>query len=44
MKKEERLNDETSSAEELFQKMFALYQERANPGSLWGATTSAKNN
>ena len=38
----EQLNNETSSAKELFNKMFALYPERANPGSLWGAATSAK--
>ena len=38
----ERLNSETSSAKELFDKMFALYPERANPGSLWGAVTTAK--
>jgi glyoxylase-like metal-dependent hydrolase (beta-lactamase superfamily II) len=35
-------NNETSSAKELFDKMFALYPERANPGSLWGAATNAK--
>jgi hypothetical protein len=38
----ERLNNETSSAKELFDKMFTLYPERANPGSLWGAATRAK--
>ena len=38
----ERLNNETFSPKELFNKMFALYPERANPGSLWGAATSAK--
>jgi glyoxylase-like metal-dependent hydrolase (beta-lactamase superfamily II) len=38
----EQLNNESSSAQELFNKMFALYPERANPGSLWGAATSAK--
>lgn len=38
----ERLNDETSSAKELFDKMFALYPERANPGSLWGGAKKAK--
>jgi len=38
----ERLDNETSSAKELFDKMFALYPERANPGSLWGAATKAK--
>jgi glyoxylase-like metal-dependent hydrolase (beta-lactamase superfamily II) len=38
----EQLNNETSSEKELFDKMFALYPERANPGSLWGAATNAK--
>jgi len=38
----ERLNNETSSAKELFDKMFTLYPDRANPGSLWGAATKAK--
>jgi glyoxylase-like metal-dependent hydrolase (beta-lactamase superfamily II) len=38
----EQLNNETSSAKELFDKMFALYPQRANPGSLWGAATNVK--
>jgi glyoxylase-like metal-dependent hydrolase (beta-lactamase superfamily II) len=38
----ERLNNETSTAKELFDKMFALYPRRANPGSLWGAATKVK--
>jgi len=38
----ERLNNETSSSKELFNSMFALYPKRANPGSLWGAATRAK--
>jgi len=38
----ERLNTETSNAVELYNKMLALYPNRANPGSLWGAATSAK--
>jgi glyoxylase-like metal-dependent hydrolase (beta-lactamase superfamily II) len=38
----ERLNNETASAKELFDKMFALYSQHANPGSLWGAATRAK--
>ena len=38
----EQLNNETSTAKELFDKMYALYPERANPGSLWGAATTAK--
>ena len=38
----EQLNNETSSAKDLFNKMFSLYPERANPGSLWGAVTTVK--
>ena len=38
----ERLNMETSSSKELFEKMFQLYPYRANPGSLWGAASKAK--
>jgi glyoxylase-like metal-dependent hydrolase (beta-lactamase superfamily II) len=38
----EQAVNETSSATELFDKMFALYPERANPGSLWGAAKKAK--
>jgi glyoxylase-like metal-dependent hydrolase (beta-lactamase superfamily II) len=38
----EKLNSETSSAKELFDKMFALYPQRANPGSLWGSAIRAK--
>jgi glyoxylase-like metal-dependent hydrolase (beta-lactamase superfamily II) len=38
----EQLNNETSSAQELYNKMVALYPERANPGSLWGAAKTAK--
>lgn len=38
----DRLNGETTSAKELFDRMFALYGDRANPGSLWGAATRVK--
>src|SRR5262245_40336885 len=38
----ELLNNENSSPQELFSSMYALYPQRANPGSLWGAATKAK--
>lgn len=38
----DRLDNETTSAKELFHKMFTLYADRANPGSLWGAAKTAK--
>jgi hypothetical protein len=37
-----RLEDETSSAEELYDRMLELYPRRANPGSLWGGAKAAK--
>jgi glyoxylase-like metal-dependent hydrolase (beta-lactamase superfamily II) len=37
-----RLNDETETARELYDKMLALYPDRANPGSLWSAAVIAK--
>jgi len=37
-----RLNDETQSARELYDRMLQLYPDRVNPGSLWGATHAAK--
>ena len=37
-----RLNDETKTARELYDKMLALYPDRANPGSLWSAAVVAK--
>jgi hypothetical protein len=40
----EQLNNESSSATEVFNRMFALYPERANPGSLWGAATIGRQN
>jgi glyoxylase-like metal-dependent hydrolase (beta-lactamase superfamily II) len=38
----ERLNGETSTALELFNKMLTLYPDRANPGRLWEAAGAAK--
>jgi glyoxylase-like metal-dependent hydrolase (beta-lactamase superfamily II) len=37
-----RLVDESATAVELYNKMFALYPDFVNPGSLWGAAKSAK--
>lgn len=37
-----RLNDATSTPQALYQAMFALYPERANPGSLWSSAIAAK--
>jgi len=37
-----RLNDATKTALELYDKMLELYPDRANPGSLWSAATTAK--
>ena len=37
-----QLNDTTKTARELFEKMLALYPDRANPGSLWSAAATAK--
>ncbi|WP_078282828.1 MBL fold metallo-hydrolase [Mycobacteroides franklinii] len=38
-----RLEAQTSTAEELYEAMLALYPDRANPGSLWGGAKRAKN-
>ena len=38
----DRLNEETTTAEELYERMLRLYPERVNPGSLWGAARTAK--
>jgi glyoxylase-like metal-dependent hydrolase (beta-lactamase superfamily II) len=35
-------NDTTKTARELFEKMLALYPDRANPGCLWSAAATAK--
>jgi len=37
-----RLKDETATAQELYDRMLALYPDRINPGSLWGSAHAAK--
>ncbi|BCG99832.1 MBL fold metallo-hydrolase [Mesorhizobium sp. 131-2-5] len=37
-----RLNGETATARELYDRMLALYPDRINPGSLWGSSNAAK--
>jgi glyoxylase-like metal-dependent hydrolase (beta-lactamase superfamily II) len=37
-----RLDDETRTALELYDRMLALYPDRINPGSLWGGANAAK--
>jgi glyoxylase-like metal-dependent hydrolase (beta-lactamase superfamily II) len=37
-----RLNDETETAQELYDRMLQRYPDRVNPGSLWGAAHVAK--
>jgi hypothetical protein len=37
-----RLDDETRTALELYDRMLTLYPDRINPGSLWGAANAAK--
>ena len=37
-----RLNEETTTVRELFDRMMELHGDRANPGSLWGGATAAK--
>ncbi|CAH0248518.1 MBL fold metallo-hydrolase [Chryseobacterium sp. Bi04] len=37
-----RLNKETATARELFDRMMELHGDRVNPGSLWGGATAAK--
>ncbi len=37
-----RIDAETSSALELYERMLELYPRRANPGSLWGGAKVAK--
>jgi glyoxylase-like metal-dependent hydrolase (beta-lactamase superfamily II) len=39
----DRLNAETSTNLELYNRMLGLYPDRANPGSLWGGSLAAKN-
>jgi len=38
----ERLAEATTTARELYDKMLALYPNRANPGSLWGSARVVK--
>jgi glyoxylase-like metal-dependent hydrolase (beta-lactamase superfamily II) len=38
----DRLNEQTTTARQLYEAMLALYPDRANPGSLWGAANTAK--
>ncbi|QIQ21420.1 MBL fold metallo-hydrolase [Zophobihabitans entericus] len=38
----ERLNQETTTTLDLYQKMLTLYPDRVNPGSLWGGAKAAK--
>lgn len=38
----DRLDRETTTARELYDAMLALYPDRINPGSLWGAAHTAK--
>jgi glyoxylase-like metal-dependent hydrolase (beta-lactamase superfamily II) len=37
-----RLDRETASAQELYERMLDLYPDRINPGSLWGGAHAAK--
>jgi glyoxylase-like metal-dependent hydrolase (beta-lactamase superfamily II) len=37
-----RLKGETTTAQELYDRMLALYPDRINPGSLWGSANAAK--
>ena len=37
-----RLKDETATAQELYDRMLALYPDRINPGTLWGSANAAK--
>ena len=37
-----RLEDETRSARELYDRMLAVYPDRINPGSPWGSANAAK--
>jgi glyoxylase-like metal-dependent hydrolase (beta-lactamase superfamily II) len=37
-----RLDAETTTARELYDRMLALYPDRINPGSLWGSAHAAK--
>ena len=37
-----RLNEESATVREFFDRMMKLHGDRANPGSLWGGVTAAK--
>jgi glyoxylase-like metal-dependent hydrolase (beta-lactamase superfamily II) len=37
-----RFRDQTATAQELYDRMLALYPDRINPGSLWGSANAAK--
>ena len=37
-----RLKDATATAQELYDRMLALYPDRINPGSLWGSANAAE--
>ena len=37
-----RLDEQTPTARELYDKMLELFPDRVNPGSLWGAANTAK--
>jgi glyoxylase-like metal-dependent hydrolase (beta-lactamase superfamily II) len=37
-----RLNHQTTTVRELYEKMLALYPDRANPGSLWSSASAVK--
>jgi hypothetical protein len=38
----DRLDKETTTAEELYRQMLAIYPDRVNPGALWLSAQSAK--
>jgi glyoxylase-like metal-dependent hydrolase (beta-lactamase superfamily II) len=38
----DRLDSQTATAQELYDRMIELYPDRINPGSLWGAAHAAK--
>jgi hypothetical protein len=37
-----RLDESTTTARELYDKMLELHPDRVNPGSLWGGASAAK--
>jgi len=37
-----RLDEQTATARELYDKMLELYPDHVNPGSLWGAANASK--